>query len=122
MASQTIQPAHRFRQRSARAADPLQKAILVESEVRERTAPSRWSFHQSKIMPIWPRLERNLHQTGNEVTWWEKTRIEPLPIARKLWEVSHPRAAAKSATQGPTAPEAQTVAASETKPLAPVRS
>ncbi len=25
-----------------------------------------------------------LHQTGNEVGWWEKTRIEPLPIARHI--------------------------------------
>ncbi len=40
MASQTIQPAYRFRQRSARAADPLQKAILVESE-RQSTAEVR---------------------------------------------------------------------------------
>ncbi len=68
-------------------------------------------------VPLCRTHHRNLHQTGNELTWWEKTRIEPLPIARKLWEVSHPRAAAKSATQGPTA-----LAASETKPLVSVRS
>ncbi len=64
---------------------------------------------------------RNLHQTGNELAWWEKARIEPLPIARKLWETSHPRAASRSTASEPAANDAKTVAASETKPIAAVQ-
>jgi hypothetical protein len=37
---------------------------------------------------------RQLHQAGNEVTWWERLRINPLETARTLWELTHPRAAA----------------------------
>jgi hypothetical protein len=65
---------------------------------------------------------RNLHHTGNEVGWWEKARIEPLPIARKLWETSHPRAASRSAAPETVATEPKTVAGSETNPIAVVRS
>ncbi len=49
-------------------------------------------------VPLCRTHHRNLHQTGNEVGWWQKTRIEPLPIARKLWETSHPRAVFRSTT------------------------
>ena len=36
---------------------------------------------------------RQLHQAGNEVTWWENLKIEPLKVARQLWEETHPQAA-----------------------------
>jgi hypothetical protein len=36
-------------------------------------------------VPLCRTHHRDLHQTGNELTWWEKVRIEPLPIARGLW-------------------------------------
>ncbi len=49
-------------------------------------------------VPLCRTHHRSVHQTGNEVGWWEKTRIEPLPIARKLWETSHPRAVSRSTT------------------------
>ncbi len=73
-------------------------------------------------VPLCRTHHRNLHQTGNEIGWWEKARIEPLPIARKLWEMSHPRAAAKLASLDPVATEAQTVAGSQTKPFVAVQS
>jgi Rad52/22 family double-strand break repair protein len=74
-------------------------------------------------VPLCRTHHRNLHQTGNELTWWEKARIEPLPIARKLWETSHPRAAAsKPASAAPDATEVQTVAADRTNPIAAARS
>ena len=75
-------------------------------------------------VPLCRTHHRNLHQTGNELTWWEKARIEPLPIARKLWETSHPRAAASKAANAARngATEAQTVAADETKPIAAAQS
>ncbi len=65
----------------------------------------------------------NLHQTGNELTWWEKVRIEPLPIARKLWETSHPRAAtAAVASNGASNAPTETVAADKTNPIVAVQS
>ena len=41
-------------------------------------------------VPLCRSHHRNLHQTGNEVSWWANSKIEPLPIARKLWEETHP--------------------------------
>ena len=31
---------------------------------------------------------RQLHDAGNEVTWWEKAGITPLEVAKELWEES----------------------------------
>jgi hypothetical protein len=44
-------------------------------------------------VPLCRSHHRNLHQTGNELRWWENFRVEPLPVARKLWEETHPSAA-----------------------------
>ena len=41
-------------------------------------------------IPLCRTHHRNLHQAGNELAWWEKAHIDPLPIARKLWEETHP--------------------------------
>jgi len=73
-------------------------------------------------VPLCRTHHRNLHQTGNELTWWEKARLDPLPIARKLWETSHPRAATKPATPTSAATGPKTVAVNETKPIAAVQS
>jgi hypothetical protein len=43
-------------------------------------------------VPLCRSHHRNLHQAANEPRWWENFRIEPLPIARKLWEETHPGA------------------------------
>ncbi len=40
-------------------------------------------------VPLCRSHHRNLHQAGNEVRWWENFRIEPLPVACKLWEETH---------------------------------
>ena len=42
-------------------------------------------------VPLCRGHHRQLHQAGNEVTWWENLKIEPLEIARALWEESHPK-------------------------------
>ncbi len=75
-------------------------------------------------VPLCRTHHRNLHQTGIELTWWEKARIEPLPIARQLWETSHPRAAAQPAfaSKGTNNAVTETVAANKTKPIAAVQS
>ncbi len=44
-------------------------------------------------VPLCRGHHRELHQVGNEIAWWEKLKIEPLMIARELWERSHPQAA-----------------------------
>jgi len=33
---------------------------------------------------------RQLHQAGNEITWWEGLNINAMPAARQLWEQTHP--------------------------------
>ncbi len=73
-------------------------------------------------VPLCRTHHRNLHQTGNEIGWWEKTRIEPLPIARKLWETSHPRAASRSTMPNLASTESKAAPIGETNPIAAVRS
>ena len=45
-------------------------------------------------VPLCRGHHRQLHQAGNEVTWWESYRIHPLEIAKRLWEQTHPQSAA----------------------------
>ena len=45
-------------------------------------------------VPLCRGHHRQLHQAGNEVTWWEGYRIRPLEIAKGLWEQTHPQSAA----------------------------
>ena len=33
---------------------------------------------------------RQLHQTGNEVAWWDKLKLDALGIARQFWDQTHP--------------------------------
>lgn len=41
-------------------------------------------------VPLCRSHHRNLHHAGNELRWWENFRIEPLPVARRLWEETRP--------------------------------
>ena len=41
-------------------------------------------------VPLCRGHHRQLHQTGNEVDWWEDLQIDALEIARGLWEQTHP--------------------------------
>ena len=40
-------------------------------------------------VPLCRGHHRQVHQTGNEVTWWEDLQIDALEIAKGLWEQSH---------------------------------
>jgi hypothetical protein len=75
-------------------------------------------------VPLCRTHHRNLHQAGNELIWWEKTRIEPLPVAGKLWETTHPRAASRAAvaSNANRTDVTETVTADETKPIAAAQS
>jgi hypothetical protein len=43
-------------------------------------------------VPLCRGHHRELHQAGNEVTWWEKRSIKPMETAKALWEETHPKA------------------------------
>ena len=45
-------------------------------------------------VPLCRGHHRQLHQAGNEVTWWEGLKINALNIAKGLWEQTHPKSAA----------------------------
>ena len=40
-------------------------------------------------VPLCALHHRDLHTTGNELAWWERKQIDPLPTARTLWAESH---------------------------------
>ena len=39
-------------------------------------------------VPLCSMHHRLLHQTGNEIAWWEYQQIDPLPVAAELWRQS----------------------------------
>ena len=47
-------------------------------------------------VPLCRGHHRQLHQTGNEVAWWEDLQINAFEIARGLWEQTHPASIARS--------------------------
>lgn len=44
-------------------------------------------------VPLCRSHHRALHGTANELSWWQDLRIEPLPIAARLWAETHPKGA-----------------------------
>jgi hypothetical protein len=42
-------------------------------------------------VPLCRGHHRQLHQAGNEIEWWSAVKIDPLPVARQLWEQTHPQ-------------------------------
>ena len=49
-------------------------------------------------VPLCRGHHRQLHQAGNELTWWQGLKIEPLAVAKALWEQTRPKPAAASDT------------------------
>ena len=45
-------------------------------------------------VPLCRGHHRQLHQTGNEVAWWDDQNINALEVAKGLWEQTHPKSAA----------------------------
>ena len=41
-------------------------------------------------VPLCRGHHRQLHQAGNEINWWNTLKIDALPVARQLWEQTHP--------------------------------
>ena len=42
-------------------------------------------------VPLCALHHRDLHTTGNELAWWEKKKIDPMPTANDLWNISRGR-------------------------------
>ena len=53
-------------------------------------------------VPLCRGHHRQLHQTGNEVAWWENLKIDALRLARQLWEQTHPNEGQGLATTPPS--------------------
>jgi hypothetical protein len=49
-------------------------------------------------VPLCRGHHRQLHQTGDEIAWWKERKINPLELARELWEQTHPQSATKNDT------------------------
>ena len=58
-------------------------------------------------VPLCRGHHRQLHQAGNEVAWWEGLKINALPVAKGLWEQTHPKSATAQ-TQQPNGIPAKT--------------
>jgi len=51
-------------------------------------------------VPVCRVHHRELHRTGDEAAWWQGIKIDPLPIAHRLWH-ARPNGAAASVHGGP---------------------
>src|SRR5271163_1336838 len=38
------------------------------------------------VVPLCRTHHRVLHRRGDEATWWESVKLDPLAVARRLWE------------------------------------
>ncbi len=56
-------------------------------------------------VPLCRGHHRELHQAGNEATWWQNWKIDPLNIAKDLWEQTHPKSISTASPQ-PDVPQA----------------
>jgi|HubBroStandDraft_6_1064221.scaffolds.fasta_scaffold68459_1 hypothetical protein len=52
------------------------------------------------VVPLCRGHHRELHRSGSEYLWWENVGIDPLKIARELWEKTRSRRAARAGEQG----------------------
>src|SRR3974390_1584360 len=76
---------------------------------RQPTDPHHLRFAQARAIglkvsdeftvPLCRGHHRELHQAGNEPTWWEKRNIKPLEVAKGLWEQTHPKSAVAELVQ-----------------------
>jgi len=77
---------------------------------RQPTDPHHLRFAQPRAIglkvsdeftvPLCRGHHRQLHQAGNELPWWTALKIDPLPIARALWEQTHPESAQETDASG----------------------
>jgi ERF superfamily len=97
----------------------LQQACLVCGRVP--SDPHHLTFTQPRalgrrvsdefIVPVCRIHHRELHLSGNEVAWWQKFNIDPVPVALRLWQ--HTR------SDDRTSPDARTELKASTQGEAP---
>jgi hypothetical protein len=57
-------------------------------------------------VPVCRTHHRELHRHGDEAAWWQRINIDPLPIARRLWQQRRPNAEVAVDLEPETAPTA----------------
>jgi hypothetical protein len=40
------------------------------------------------VVPLCRTHHRQNHQVGDELAWWKQSGVDPMPVARRLWEIS----------------------------------
>src|SRR5215510_13739863 len=75
----------------------LSKSTTVESP----SDPHHLRFAQPRAIglkvsdeftvPLYRGHHRELHRVGSEAVWWQDWRIDPLKIAKILWDQTHPK-------------------------------
>jgi hypothetical protein len=88
----------------------LRQACLVCGRVP--SDPHHLTFTQPRALgrrvsdeftvPVCRIHHRELHRSGNEVAWWRRLNIDPLPVALKLWQQSRADGKLFPSTQGGT--------------------
>jgi DNA recombination protein Rad52 len=96
----TISQPKRLRDKAHLKFVASQPCLICE---RQPTDPHHVRFAQPKAIglkasdeftvPLCRGHHRQLHQAGNEETWWKMLNIDPLAIAKGLWEQTHPKSA-----------------------------
>jgi hypothetical protein len=39
-------------------------------------------------VPLCRTHHRELHQRGDELTWWQQLNVDPMPMAQRLWQAT----------------------------------
>jgi hypothetical protein len=81
---------------------------------RQPSEPHHLRFAQARALgrkvsdeftvPLCRLHHRELHRSRNEPLWWKTARIDPIPIARELWEASRAKAAPQATSPASPAP------------------
>jgi hypothetical protein len=74
-------------------------------------------------VPLCRLHHRELHRSRNEPLWWKTVRIDPIAVARELWEATRPKGApsepaAAEKSPAPSSLPASTVATGDMPPKA----
>jgi hypothetical protein len=57
------------------------------------------------IVPVCRVHHRELHRSGDEVAWWRRLNIDPVPVALRLWQQTRLDDQASATLGGPTEPK-----------------